>query len=901
MSTYRFSQLFSPQSLAIVGASARDGSLANAVLKNVRAAGFAGAVELVNPRYREINGARCVPTVRDLTKAPDLVIIATPAPAIPAIVKDAGEAGVGAAIILTAGLGHGPGSLADQSETVARKYGLRLLGPNCLGLIVPHTALNASFAARMPKSGDLALISQSGAIAAALAEWGIENEIGFSAIASIGDQLDIDIGDLLDHFALDPRTRAILLYVESIKDARKFMSAARAAARTKPVVVVKAGRHVEGAKAAATHTGALAGSDAVYDAAFRRAGLLRVFDLSELFDAAETLSRVKSFKGNRLAVLTNGGGVGVLAIDRLRDLGGRTADISHETLSRLDAVLPSTWSRANPVDIIGDADPARYLAALDELLTDTENDAVLILNVPTALTSPVEVATAISQAVVAQRTKWVEPKPIFASWIGDNDRASQIFNAAAIPHYPTEAEAIRGFMHLVRYREAAIALMEMPPSLPEQFEADEEAANAVVDKVLTEGRRWLDPLELVALFRAYAVPLVVTVHAATPEAAGRVAAPFFADGMTVALKIFSRDIVHKSDVGGVRLDLVNEPEVVQAATDMIANVRQLKPDARMDGFILQPMIRRPHARELILGIAPDSVFGPVILFGRGGTAVEVINDKALALPPLDMKLAQDLIGRTRVARILAAYRDIPAANQDAIALTLVKIAQMAADIPQIQELDINPLLADETGVLCLDARVAVSAIPAGRHGRAHEHLAIRPYPKQWERRLTLDSDWRIFVRPVRPEDEPLFTDFFKRVSEEDLRLRFFASVKDPNHPFIARLTQIDYARAMAFIAIDEASGELNGVVRLHADANYDTAEYAILLRSDLKGRGLGWKLMELMIEYARAEGLRRIHGQVLRENTIMLRMCRELGFSVEADAEEPELSFVSYSLLAPNG
>jgi acetyltransferase len=892
MSTYRLQQLFHPRSVALVGASPRENSLGRAVLDNLKQAGFGGTIGLVNPRYKEIDGHPCAARISDLADIPDLIVIVTPADTIPVLIRDAGEKGVAAAIILSAGLGHGPGSLAEECNSIARKCGLRLVGPNCLGVIAPHARLNASFASRMPQPGDLAVISQSGAIAAAMCEWGIEHRTGFSAIASIGDQIDVDTGDLLDYFALDPRTRAILLYVESVTDARKFMSAARAAARTKPVVVIKAGRHADGARAAATHTGAMAGSDAVYAAAFRRAGLLRVFDLSELFDAAETLSHVRKLKGDRLAILTNGGGVGVLAIDRLGDYGGKTAAISESTRRTLDSVLPDTWSRANPVDIIGDAGVERYSAALNALLADPENDAVLVMNVPTAMASSADIAASIAAIVASERSKRIEPKPVFATWIGGGSNIAGIFDKAGVPHYPTGAEAVRGFMHLVNYRDAVTALMETPPSLPDAFRSNEAAAREIIGKALSDGRRWLDPLEVAALLKAYSIPATPTLHAADTAAAVGAAAPFLKDGQNVVLKIHSRDIVHKSDVGGVRLGLSSEEDVARAAADILDNAKRLRPEARIDGFIVQPMIRRKYARELILGIAADPVFGPVILFGRGGTAVEVINDKALALPPLDLNLANDLIGQTRVSRILSGYRDVPPARRDEIALTLVKIAQMAADHPDIDELDINPLLADETGVLALDARVAVSRKSAAK---SRSHLAIRPYPKQWERVLPSPGG-AVCVRPVRPEDENLFVQFHKQISDHDLRLRFFAPVKDFSHAFIARLTQIDYARSMAFVALDQASGEMLGVVRLHADANHEIGEYAVLVRSDLKGRGLGWMLMELVIEYAKADGIKVIRGEVLRENTVMLRMCQSLGFEIAADPDDPSLSVVSYRL-----
>jgi acetyltransferase len=894
MSTYRLDRLFAPRSVALVGASPRETSVGRTILKNLRAGGYQGAFHLVNPHYAEVEGVAAVKSIAELPIAPELVIIAAPPSAVPGLVAAAGDKGCATAIIITSGLGHGPGSLAEGAAQAARARGLRLVGPNCLGVLVPPIKLNASFAARMPQAGDLALISQSGAIVAGLVEWAARRSVGFSAVVSLGDTIDVDFGDLLDYFAVDGNTRAILLYIESISDARKFMSAARAAARAKPVVVVKAGRHVQGAIAARTHTGALAGTDAVYDAAFRRAGLLRVLDLDELFAAAETLGRLRPFPGKRLAILTNGGGVGVLAVDRLMDLGGVLATISPGAIDELDRALPPIWSKANPVDIAGDADAARYAAALQILLADRDNDAVLVMNVPTALASASDAARAVAAVVRENRNRIIPSKPVLAVWIGDNGEASTDLEAAGIPHYASETEAVRGYMHLVRYREALDALMKTPPSLPQDFAPDVAAARRIVADAVAGGRTWLDPIEITRLLDAYSIPITPAALARDADEAAAMAAPFFASGQIVAVKIMSPDIVHKSDVGGVRLNLGNERAVREAAADILSRVRAARPAARIAGVTVHPMIVRSKARELIAGIADNPTFGPVIVFGQGGTAVEVINDKALALPPLDLTLAQDLISRTRVARLLKAYRDVPAADENAVALVLVKLAQLAADLPEVRELDLNPLLADEKGIIALDARIAVAAVDRTRRAPSgHPRFVVRPYPKEWERHTVLKDGTTIFIRPVRPEDEPLYGPFFDAVIASDLRLRFFAPVKDRSHAFIARFTQIDYARAMAFIAIEEASGRMLGVVRLHANANYDTAEYAVLVRSDLKGRGLGWILMQLMIEYARSEGLRVIEGQVLAENTTMLRMCAELGFRIAPDPRDANICVVT--------
>jgi acetyltransferase len=514
--------------------------------------------------------------------------------------------------------------------------------------------------------------------------------------------------------------------------------------------------------------------------------------------------------------------------------------------------------------------------------------------VPTALASATEAAEAVVRTITTARARQPQPKPVFTVWVGEDPSAAGAFEAAAIPNFTNETDAIGGFMHIVRYREAIDALMETPPSLSADFAPDVEAARRIVAHVTGEGRQWLDPIEIGGLFAAYDIPIVPALLARDAEEAVALASPYLARNEAVVAKILSSDIVHKSEVGGVRLNLTNAAAIHEAVTDILARARAARPGARIRGVTIHPMIVKPKAQELIVGIADDPTFGPIIAFGCGGTGVEVINDKALALPPLDLKLARDLIGRTRIAKLLAGYRDVPAADVGAIALVLVKVAQLAADVPEIRDLDINPLLADRHGVIAVDARIAVA--PFERTTVTHSRFAVRPYPKQWERRTAAPDGTQLLIRPVRPEDEELVRRFFGHVTADDLRLRFFAPVKEIGHTFIARLTQLDYARAMAFIAIDEASGEMVGGIRLHADANYENAEYAILVRSDLKGRGLGWLLMRMIIDYARSEGIRRIEGQVLRENTTMLTMCAELGFRAAADPDDPGLLDVSLDL-----
>lgn len=888
MTTHHLKYLFRPSCVALAGASAREGSLGRAVLDNLKRGGFAGPIQLINPRHTTILDEPCYKSVSDLPQRPDLLIVAAPRESVCEIVEDAARCHVPAAIIITADPDHGPQSLSARLREIAKRTGIRIIGPNCLGLMAPAAGLDASFSAYPARKGDLAVVSQSGAIAASLTAFAQRRNIGYSGLVSVGDMADVDFADLLDWFALDPATRAILLYVEAIGDAKRFMSAARAAARVKPVIVIKSGRHPRAAKAAATHTGALAGADAVYDAAFRRAGLLRVRDIDELFDAAEALGRVRPFPGNRLAILTNGGGIGVLAVDDLIDLGGKLAELSQDTRAALDAVLPPTWSHANPVDIVGDADAERFSKSLAPLLSDPNNDAVMVMHCPTALSDGEAVAQAVADCVRKSGTR----KPVFAVWLGATDKSDRIFEDARIPHYDTEA--MRGFMHLVTWQQNREALMATPPNLPEGFSPDVNKARDAIASALTRGDQWLNPIEVTALLEAYAVPCVPALLAHDNEEAAKIAEPLIRAHGACVIKIFSRDIQHKSDVEGVVLDLTSAQAVRDATQAMLARVAQKRPAARIDGVTVHPMVKRPHGRELIAGLAEDPTFGPVVLFGRGGKAVEVINDRALALPPLDLGLALDLIERTRVVRILRSYRDVPGADLDDVALTLVKLSQMAADLPEIRELDINPLLADAQGVIAMDARVQVKA-NEGRRSLVNPRFAVAPYPKEWERWLTGHDGRRVFVRPVRPEDEAMYRRFFQQVSPEDLRLRFFAPVKEFSHAFIARLTQNDYARAFVLCATLE-NGEMLGAVRLMLNADRDEGEYAILLRSDQKGRGLGRAMMRLMIDYARGEGVKRIEGQVLADNGPMLALCEQLGFAMRDETDEPGVKHVTLDL-----
>ncbi|MGD9925129.1 MAG: GNAT family N-acetyltransferase, partial [Pseudorhodoplanes sp.] len=662
----------------------------------------------------------------------------------------------------------------------------------------------------------------------------------------------------------------------------------------KPVIVVKTGRSTAGAQAAQSPTGALAGADAAYEAAFRRAGLLRVRELEDLFSATEMLARHSRLDGERLAILTNGGGAGVMATDRLGDLGGTLAVLSDATRAALGEILPPTWSNGNPIDIIGDAGAERYCRALDILLECKDADAVLVMNCPTSLTSSTHIAATVTELVDRHRSTDRSVKTVLSTWLGEETsrEARETCAAHNIPSFDTPSQAVDGFMQLVRYRRAQDELLRTPPSHPEEIAFDTTTADRTLETALLAGRELLSEVEGKALFAAYGIPVVPTEVAANPADVRQLAARIAATRQRCVIKILSDDISHKSDVGGVRLGLDRAEDAQRAAEDMLERIARLRPDANIKGFTVQPMIDRPHAHELIVGMSIDQAFGPLLMFGAGGTAVEVLRDTAHALPPLDDLLARDLMRQTRVWSLLQGYRDRPAAKIDAVADVLVRLSYLVCNHPGIREIDINPLLADENGVVALDARVVV----ADPLTSPRLPLAIRPYPSHRDVKIDIADVGAVHIRPIRPTDETLYHDFFAKVSIEDRRLRFFGAQLDLSHGFLARLTQIDYAREMAFVAIDERSGGLLGVVRLIADPDYTRAEYAILVRSDLKGRGLGWRLMLHLIAYAKQEGLRQLSGLVLAGNTTMLDMCRQLGFTITGDRSDPTVLQVTLDL-----
>ncbi len=897
MSVRNLDKMFQPRSLALIGASAHAGSVGAVLLRNLRRAAFNGPVALVNPQHKALDGLPVVPDVASLPAAPDLAVIATPPETVPGLIAALGERGTRAAVIITAGfgeVGERGRSLQKAVLEAARPFLLRVVGPNCVGIMVPRLGLDATFAHIAAHSGDLAFISQSGAMITAVLDWAAPRGIGFSHVVSLGDMADVDFGDMLDYLAADGTTRAILLYVEAIKEARKFMSAARAAERAKPVLVVKVGRFAEGARAAASHTGALAGADAVYDAAFRRAGMLRVGDMAELFDAVETLALTRAQRGERLAILTNGGGPGVLATDELMARGGVLATLSPETIARLDGALPRVWSRANPVDIVGDADGSRYARALEILLGDSGTDGVLVINCPTALADPREAAQATVGAVERGRTRGLlDGRNVLTAWLGQEtaEPAREIFSRAGIPSYETPGSAIRGFMHRVNYRRHQELLMETPSARPDSFEPDTATARAVIAEALGVAPGWLAADKLAALLGAYGIPFAAPALVADAEAAGEAATRL---GFPVALKIRSPDLPHKSDIGGVVLNVGTAERVRTEAAAMQARIKALRPAARLDGFLVQPMVQRPEAFELIVGASEDPVFGPLVMFGQGGTAVELLQDTALELPPLNDRLAQSLIERTRIARLLRGYRERRPANLAALTDVLIRVSQLVCDHGELIELDINPLLVDASGVIAVDARIRLA--PARKAGAAR--LSIAPYPREFIASAALRDGTSVLVRPIRPEDEPSLRDMVRQMSPGDLRMRFFMPVKELHHEMAARLSQLDYDREMALLAQSSPGSTVLGVARYSADPDGQRAEFAISVRSDFQRRGLGSLLMTRLIEVARRCGIGRLVGEVLRENEPMRRLCRGLGFTLSERADDPGLLQASLVLAA---
>jgi acetyltransferase len=874
MSIYNLDKIFHPASVAIIGASPREGTIGAALVRNILTGGFGGKIFLVNPQHETIRGLAVSPTLSQIKDPVDLAVLATPLPTTPAIMEECVRQGVKAAVIISAGgkeIGEEGRRLEAQILETARRGRIRIIGPNCLGVVCSETRLNASFASAMPLPGKMAFVSQSGAICTAILDLSFKEQIGFSYFVSVGSMLDVDFGDLIDYLGNDPAVSSIILYIESLTNFRKFMSAARAVSRVKPIVVLKSGRSPAGASAASSHTGALAGADAVYEAAFQRAGIKRVRTVAELFDCAELLAKQPRPAGPRLLIITNAGGPGVMAADALAEYGLEPLPLSPETLERLNVALPAYWSRGNPVDILGDADVERFRRAVEIGLRDPGINGMLVMTAPQALTDPTAIAEALAPLLSGCRC------PVFTVWMGgrDMEKGREIFNRAGIPTFETPEQAIRAFWHLVSYKQNLDLLQEIPPRLPCLPEYDRDRASEIISRALQEGPTALTEVDAKKLLTLYGIPANRTEAAGGVEEAVRLAEEL---GFPAVLKILSPDILHKTDAHGVELNLQQAEDVRRAFGQIMARARTYNPRARLKGVTVQPMMRRPDY-ELILGSKLDPDFGPVILFGLGGIMTEVLQDHAVALPPLNRLLARRLIESTRVYKLLKGYRNRPPADLLLLEEILIRLSQLVTDFPEIVELDINPLILDQDGACAVDCRVLLRA--ADRP--SPKHLVISPYPNEYEKALVSRGGIPLQIRPMKPDDAPLLVDLFRVLSTRSIYYRFFRPLREIPADLLSRFTQIDYDRDVALVAIDQSVGEerMLGVSRLVGDPDGIEAEFAVLVGDPWQGKGVGAALLESCLAIARERGFQSIWGIALAENTQMLELGRTLGFEIK--------------------
>jgi acetyltransferase len=883
---------FEAGSVALLGASERAGSLGTVVFDNLLHAGFKGSIFAVNPRYERVRGQTCFKSLRAIGQPIELAVVVTPAANVPEIIDECGAIGARAVIVLSAGFretGEAGRALEQRVLDAAREHGIRLIGPNCLGVMRPAIGLNATFSQAMARPGGIALVSQSGALCTAMLDWAAEHEVGFSCVVSSGIAADVDFGEILDYLVIDAGTRAVMLYIEGIRDARRFMSALRAAARAKPVIVMKAGRHAEGGRAAVSHTGALVGADDVFDAALSRAGVVRVHNYADFFAVAETLHTGVRTHGPRLAVVTNGGGPGVMAADSLADKRLPLAVLSAATVARLDAVLPGAWSRANPVDVLGDASVERYTATVAACLEDAAVDAVLAIFVPQAVTDPLTVADAV-RALAQGSTK-----PVLTCWMGEAtmQRSRDAFRSHGLPTYRTPEAAIEAFAALAAYQANQELLLQVPDPLSARAQPDRDGAQLIIERALAGRRDVLDAVESKALLAAFGIPILRSMPAHDPGEALAIAEEI---GFPLVMKIHSRDITHKSDVDGVRLGIRSARELQATFHEMVANVRRQRPDATIQGVLLEPMATSRHARELMLGVLNDSVFGPVISVGLGGTIVEVIRDRAVGLPPLNRFLIRRMIDGTRAARYLEPFRGRPAARRDALEEVILRLSEMVCELPWLAELDINPLVVDEQGAVALDARVVVRRVSPT--ARPYAHMAVHPYPSELLGEHVLADGTRLTIRPIRPEDAVLERDFVNGLSERSRYLRFMFPLREISPQMLSRFTQIDYDREMALIALlPTGPGDQQiAVARYVTYPDERGCEFAIVVADAWHGKGLATELLKRLIEIARDRGLERMDGFVLRENQDMITLAKDLGFREKDEPEDPALALVSLRL-----
>jgi acetyltransferase len=881
MSVENLDRLFKPNSIAVVGASERKGSIGAALMRNLIERGFPGEIYPINPNHTKIWGKSASPSITDLKTPVDLAVISTPIMMVSQIVKECAEAKIGGVVIISAGgkeIGEAGKKLEAAILKEAKQSSVRIIGPNCLGIVSSRSKLNASFASRMPIPGKMAFISQSGAICSSILDLSVQENIGFSYFVSLGSMLDVDFGDMIDYLGGKPEVSSIVMYVESLSRFRNFMSAARAVSRVKPIIALKAGRTSAGAQAAASHTGALAGEDSVYDAAFQRAGILRVKTFEELFDCAELLAKQPKLSGSGLAIITNAGGLGVMATDALSDYGHDPVALSAETIKELDKILPPYWSKRNPIDILGDSTPDLYRKVVEICLDAKEVNAILIMSAPQALADTAEVAAATVDLI---REKSL---PVFTSWVGGTEmqKGREIFNRAGIPTFDSPERAVRAFMDIYRYSKNIEMLQQIPSRLPKKLEFDRTKAKNLIEKGLANKNGFLPESEARALLSAYGIPVNRMEMAATKEEAVQKASDM---GFPVVLKINSREITHKSDAKGVLLDLKNEQEVSDAFEQIIQNAKSYNAKATLEGVSIQPMIKHADL-ELIIGAKKDRDFGPVILFGMGGVLTEMLKDRAIALPPLNRLLAKRLMEKTRVYRLLQGYRNIPPANLELLEEILIRLAHLVTDFPEIQELDINPLVVTENGFSGIDARIILkfSETPAPLH------LVISPYPGQYEEHTTTNTGVDIFIRPIRPEDASLLVELFESLSPRSVYLRFFTPMKHLPHSMLARFTQIDYDRHIALVALaeSETNEKMLGVARVIIGRNLREAEFSVVVSDSWQGKGIGAALLMRCLRIAKDRGIQKVMGTVLAENTQMLALGRKLGFNIKKEQDVPE-------------
>lgn len=876
--------IFTPKNVAVVGATESPNAVGRTVLWNLIKTPFGGTVFPVNPKRSSVLGIKTYPSIAEVPAKVDLAVVTTPAESVPKVIADCAASGVKAAVIISAGFKElgAPGiALEAQVLAEARKGRMRILGPNCLGIMNPTTGFNATFARDLARPGNVAFISQSGALCTAILDWSIKEKVGFSAFVSTGTMLDIGWGDLIDYLGDDPKTQSILIYMESIGDARSFLSAAREVALSKPIIVIKPGRTEQAARAATSHTGSLAGSDDVLDAAFKRAGVLRVNTIADLFYMSELLAKQPRPKGNRLTILTNAGGPGVLATDALVTNGGELTALSKPTFDALNAFLPAPWSHNNPVDVLGDATAERYETALKICAQDENADGLLVILTPQAMTESTKTAECLQQYAKLD-------KPVIASWMGGPDvgAGEDILNRAGIPTFNYPDTAARMFTQMWRYSENLKQLYQTPqvdddvdPSRP----VSAESVRKVLQEARAENRTLLTELESKRVLAAYHIPVVQTVRALTPDEAVLAAQQV---GYPVVLKLESKIITHKTDVGGVKLNLTSDDQVRNAFDDIRRRVLTINPHA-FDGVTVQEMVNRSGAYELIVGASPDAQFGPVMLFGSGGVLVEVFKDRALALPPLNANLAEQLIDQTKISKALKGVRGQGAVNLRELENILVRFSRLIVEQRWIKEIDINPLLASEREIVALDARIVLhdvadeSQLPA---------TAIRPYPIQYAHDWTARDGEVLRIRPIRPEDEPMLVKFHSTLSEDSVRLRYFHPMnlsQRVSHDRLVRVCFNDYDRDLAMVALREVDGEqtLLGVGRLSKTPHHPEAEFAVLISDSYQGKGLGKHLLSNLIDICKAEGVALLKADILTENKEMQGLCRKLGFTIRDDFE----------------